>query len=40
MIDLIDKFKMTKFKVEHSLLDDLDYFPFPKKWLAEEVPQG
>jgi hypothetical protein len=27
---------MTKFKVQYQLLDDLDYFPFPKKWMSED----
>ena len=37
LIDLIDKMKITKFKVKYNLLDDLDYFPFPKKWTEEEI---
>ena len=35
MIKLIDKFKITKFKVKFNLVDDIDCFPFPQKYLNE-----
>ena len=36
LLSLIDILKMTKFKVKYNLLDDLDYFPFPAKWLDDD----
>ena len=37
MIRLADRLKMTKFKVKYNLLDDLDYFPFPKKYMDPHI---
>ena len=37
LIDLIDKIKITKFKVNYNLVDDLDYFSYPEKFLNDKV---
>ena len=34
---LIDKIKITKFKVKYNLVDDLDYFSYPEKFLNDKV---
>jgi len=28
---------MTRFKVSYNVVDDLDYFPYPKKFLFDKV---
>ena len=37
LIELIDKIKITRFKVKYDIVDDLDYFPFPEKFLIDKV---
>jgi hypothetical protein len=37
LIELIDKIKVTKFKVKYNFVADLDYFPFPQKFLHDKV---
>ena len=33
MIWLTDRLKTTRFRVKYNLLDDLDYFTFPRKYI-------
>ena len=33
LIPVLDKLKKTKFKVKYNLLDDLDFFTFPRKYI-------
>jgi hypothetical protein len=33
LIWLLDKLKTTRFRVKYNLLDDLDYFTFPRKYI-------
>jgi hypothetical protein len=33
LISLFDKLKLTKFKVKYNLVDDLDWFTFPRKYV-------
>ena len=36
LIELIDKIKMTKFKVKYNVVDDLDYFSYPNLLLFDK----
>ena len=36
-ISLQDKIRTTKVRVTQNLVDDIDYFPFPKKYLESNV---
>lgn len=33
LINLLDTLKATRFRVKYKLLDDLDYFMFPRKFV-------
>ena len=33
LVHLLDKMKSTRFRVKYNLLDDLDYFTFPRKYI-------
>jgi len=33
LISLFDRLKTTRFRVKYNLLDDLDYFTFPNKFV-------
>lgn len=37
LIDLLDKLKQTRFRVKYNLLDDLDYFTFPRKYVNHKL---
>ena len=33
LVSLLDKMKTTRFRVKYNLLDDLDFFTFPRKYI-------
>ena len=37
LIALIDKIKLTKFKVSYNIVNDLDFFSYPQKFLNDKV---
>jgi hypothetical protein len=37
LISLVDKIKFNRIKVKYNIVDDIDYFPYPAKFLNDSV---